>query len=104
MEKNFDLKELLLKPVAIMTGEELLFLLNSRQTTTPCKAEPVVSKRMYYGISGIAEIFACSVPTANRIKKSGIINDAITQIGRKIIVDGEKALALVKESRTFKTA
>ena len=30
-----------------------------------------------------------SVPTANRIKKSGIIDKAITQIGRKIVVDAD---------------
>ena len=51
------------------------------------------------GIKGIAELFGCSVPTANRIKRSGIINDAITQIGRKIIVDAEKALGLAAGSK-----
>ena len=35
-----------------------------------------------------------SLPTANRIKKSGKIDKAITQIGRKIIVDAELALEL----------
>ena len=47
----------------------------------------------------LAELFGCSVPTANRIKRSGIINDAITQIGRKIIVDAEKALILAAGSK-----
>ena len=47
-----------------------------------------------YGIAGIAEIFHCSSPTANRIKKSGRIKKAITQIGRKIIVDKKLALEL----------
>ena len=36
--------------------------------------------------------------TANRIKKSGIIDKAITQIGRKIVVDADLALSLAKES------
>ena len=52
----------------------------------------------YYGIDGIARVFGCSVPTANRIKKSGIIDKVITQIGRKIVVDADLALSLVKES------
>ena len=43
-------------------------------------------------------MFGCSVPTANRIKKSGIIDKAITQIGRKIVVDADLALSLAKES------
>ena len=36
-----------------------------------------------------------AIPTANRIKKSGVIDKAITQCGRKIIVDSELALQLV---------
>ena len=35
-----------------------------------------------------------SLPTANRIKQSGKINRAITQVGRKIIVDADLALEL----------
>ena len=41
-----------------------------------------------------AKLFGCSLPTANRIKKSGKIDKAITQIGRKIIVNVELALEL----------
>lgn len=51
-------------------------------------------KKFVYGIGGIARLFGCSMPTANRIKKSGKIDRAITQIGRKIIVDAEMALEL----------
>lgn len=40
------------------------------------------------------KLFGCSLPTANRIKKSGKIDKAITQIGRKIIVNVELALEL----------
>ncbi|MCF0203348.1 MAG: DUF3853 family protein [Bacteroidaceae bacterium] len=52
------------------------------------------SKKYVYGIDGIAWLFGCSKPTANRIKKSGKIDAAITQIGRKIVVDAEKAIEL----------
>ena len=41
-----------------------------------------------------SRLFGCSIPTANRIKKSGRIDRAITQIGRKIIVDADMALEL----------
>ena len=51
-------------------------------------------RKYVYGILGIAKLFGCSLPTANRIKKSGKIDKAITQIGRKIIVDAELALEL----------
>ncbi len=50
--------------------------------------------RYVYGIAGIAKLFNCSVPTANKIKASGKIDKAIKQIGRKIVVDAELALEL----------
>lgn len=47
-----------------------------------------------YCIAGIAELFGCSNLTAHHIKKRDKIDRAITQIGRKIIVDAELALEL----------
>jgi hypothetical protein len=47
-----------------------------------------------YGLSGLARLFGCSLPTANRIKQSGKIDQAITQVGQKIIVDADLALEL----------
>lgn len=64
--------------------------LKSREELSP------QSNTYVYGIKGIAELFNCSVATANLIKRSGIINDAITQINRKIVVDRELALQLIK--------
>lgn len=102
MENQFDINQLLQKPVAMMTGEELVFLL-SNKAEIKNDAHPIEQKRrIYYGIEGIAHVFGCSVPTANRIKQSGIIDAAITQIGRKIIVDADMALALAKEAGSIK--
>jgi hypothetical protein len=88
--------ELLIKPVWQMNGEELLFLQNhiDRTRNSQPNLESNAPKKYVYGILGIARLFGCSIPTANRIKKSGKINKAITQIGRKIIVDAELALEL----------
>lgn len=102
MTTQFDIKQLLQKPIAMMTGEELTFLLNSSMEAKVNEQTPVVQKRTFYGIEGIAQVFGCSVPTANRIKRSGIIDAAITQIGRKIIVDADMALALAKEAEANK--
>ena len=80
-----------------MTGEEFLFLQNSSlhgANYVPAPVTETSKKRYEYGIRGIAKIFGCSIPTANRIKKSGKINAAITQVGRKIIVDADHALQL----------
>ena len=88
---NDDLRK---KPLWQMTGEEFLSLYQ----TAGCQnvEQTVISpaKRHVYGIHGIAGLFGCSLPTAHRIKKSGKIDRAITQIGRKIIVDAELALEL----------
>ncbi len=56
-------------------------------------------KRWAYGIKGIAELFNCSHATAWKIKKSGIIDPAIKQVGRKIVVDAPLALELASKKR-----
>ena len=90
-------------PVCMMTGEQLAMLLSTLKlrvgTTTENKTEITPPKHLAYGIRGIADTFGCSIPTANRIKKSGVIDDAISQTGRKIVVDVDKALALAKEKK-----
>ena len=101
MTNNIDYNQLLQKPIAMMTGEELTFLIkNCASNNTP--SPTILQQKNYYGIEGIAQVFGCSVPTANRIKRSGVIDDAITQIGRKIIIDAEKALALAKAAKLGK--
>ena len=90
-----NVKELKEKPIWQMTGEEFLFL---HQNSEQKQVQPVTlsetQKKYVYGIGGIARLFGCSIPTANRIKQSGKIDKAITQIGRKIIVEAELALEL----------
>ncbi|VTY05001.1 Uncharacterised protein [Prevotella melaninogenica] len=95
-----QLEDLLRKPLWQMTGEEFLFLQNSSlqgANYVPAPVAETSKKRYEYGIRGIAKIFGCSIPTANRIKKSGKINAAITQVGRKIIVDADHALQLAQD-------
>ena len=102
-----NIQELLSKPVWQMTGEEFIFLSKHASGQAEALPQPVTDteKKYVYGILGIAKLFGCSLlgiaklfgcslPTANRIKKSGKIDKAITQIGRKIIVDAELALEL----------
>lgn len=90
-----NVKELKEKPIWQMTGEEFLFL---QQNSEQKQVQPVTlsetQKKYVYGIGGIARLFGCSIPTANRIKQSGKIDKAITQIGRKIIVEADLALEL----------
>ena len=66
------INELLGKPVWQMTGEELLFLaqhgiMSTTEDTTKTFSSKE-EKRYVYGLTGIARLFGCSLPTANRIK------------------------------------
>ena len=93
------INELLDRPIWQITGEELLFLAQHGNISTSressIKASSSKEERRYvYGLAGTACLFGCCLPTANRIKQSGKINRAITQIGRKIIVDADLALEL----------
>ena len=93
--KLVTIEQLLEKPICMMSGQEFVLLLqNSEKQTAKVPAEVVPEKHYEYGIAGIAKIFGCSIPTANRIKKSGVIDAAITQVNRKITVDSELALSL----------
>lgn len=96
-------KDQLLKlPLWQYTGEQLLELLDSRNAKDNVESESTAAaaKRwLVYGIEGLCELLQCSKATAHRIKNSGIIKDAITQTGRKIIIDAQLALELIQLSK-----
>lgn len=75
-----------------LTVGQLLELIESAKGT-PTQDAPK-ERRLEYGIAGIARIFNCSISTANRIKASGKIDKAISQRGRLIVIDAEKAIEL----------
>ncbi len=98
-----DIKDLKQKPIWQMTGEEFLFLQTNSVAPNKNPLETASTAKKYvYGMIGIAKLFNCSLPTANRIKNSKKIEDAITQIGRKIIVDAELALKLADKKNLLK--
>lgn len=105
MQKILSIETLLQTPVCMMTGEQLAFLvtnlplLNKQGDNASSDTESPKSRRLVYGIKGIADTFGCSIPTANRIKRSGVIDDAITQVGRKIVVDADLALELAASAK-----
>ena len=95
-----NLETLREKPLFQMTGEEFIFLQNKLSNELPIKnLEPEKGKKYVYGIRGIAKLFGCSISSANRIKKSQKIDEAIIQDGRKIIIDSELALELMKKNK-----
>lgn len=56
------------------------------------------SGRMVYGLKGISELFGCSHKTA-QYYKDHVIADAVSQNGRKIVVDADLALKLFNQRR-----
>ena len=46
--------------------------------THKTRLPPKKKGNFVYGLSGLARLFGCSLPTANRIKQSGKIDRAIT--------------------------
>lgn len=99
-EQDPDYEELLEKPLWQFTGKDHEYMLKhvlmeSFSEEGCCQPS---NKKYVQGINGIANLFGCSKSTAQRIKNSGVINDAITQVHRKILVDADLALQLVKDS------
>lgn len=85
------------KRVIDMTAGEFAEVLYSvMQRLSNNEEEKVTNKRLVYGIAGIAQLFNCSMTTANRIKASGKIDQAISQTGRMITIDADLALQLMK--------
>ena len=104
-----ELSSILGLPLGLMTGAQFLTLMaeafrdRSQMEPETVKATDCSDSSKYaYGIAGICEIFGCSKPTAQRLKKSGVIKDAIIQTGRTIVIDRQKALNLVKEDNENK--
>ena len=91
---------LLDKPLWQFTGKDHAYMIKHilMESLSVENTQPSSQKRYVQGYQGIADLFGCSRSTAQRIKKSGIIDEAITQVNRKILVDADLALQLVKDS------
>lgn len=79
-------------PIALLTVGQLRELLNLDKQPEPIAATNN-ERRLVYGLAGIRKLFNVSHATAYRYKET-VIKDAVSQRGRKIVVDAEKALEL----------
>lgn len=99
-----DISTLNSLPLWQMTGGQFINLIKTafgqggeKQSEPATMTDVSDCNRYAYGIAGICQIFGCSKPTAQRLKKSGVIDAAIIQNGRTIVVDRQKALDLVQQ-------
>lgn len=98
---NIDLNKSLFSMTLGDLKDVIKSVLDERSAEDAVKAS---EKKYVYGITGLRDLFGCSDSTALRIKKSGVIDDAITQQGKTIVVDAEYALALIKASKWRKAS
>lgn len=89
-------------PVAMLTVRQLreaLFMTGGESKESEKKE--VAQKRYVFGLAGIRSLLGVSLPTAHRLKNT-ILAGAVSQQGRIIVTDAEKALQLFhdyKENR-----
>ena len=82
-----------------MTVGEFIELHQRFTAQKPPEEKEPDAKNLVYGIKGLAELLHCSTTRAQQIRSSGIIDKAITQYGRKLIIDADLALKLMAEKR-----
>lgn len=84
-------------PLVMLTVAQFEELLN-KNTKEKQEIAAHSPKRYVYGLKGICELFNCAHSTAQRLKDE-VIMEAVSQNGRKIVVDAELAIKLFKERK-----
>lgn len=93
-------KEKLTNEIVVMEQAQLLDTI--KKALNESSQSSSTNKKTYvYGINGLASILGCSRPTAQRIKSTGKLDSAISQTGRTIVVDVDKALELIRLDRKY---
>lgn len=82
-------------PLSFLTVGQFLELMNEGMKPDATIKQDT-AKRLVYGLRGIRNLFNVSHATAYRYKET-ILKDAVSQQGRKIVVDVEKALQLFNQ-------
>lgn len=94
-----EYNELLKMMLVQMSGQQFAKLLEAcmmRAFSIVSQNQP--KKNLVYGIDGLAELLHKSKSKAQRLKSSGVIDEAISQDGNTIIIDGDRALELIHEN------
>lgn len=91
-----DIQELLNKRAIDVTVNELATAIVAKLSTNQPHHE---KKKMLSGIPGIMEIAQCSRSKASKLRKSGVLDAAITSIGRGFLIDENMALELLKNRK-----
>lgn len=87
-------------PVSMLTVGQLRKALfqDSEKMRIDTDKPSVPEKRYVYGLAGIRGLFNVSTPTAHRLKNT-ILKEAVSQQGRVIVCDVERAMQLFHASK-----
>lgn len=90
------------KPIFQATLGDLKEIIKSVMAEEQKESPPDVRKKQnyVYGVKGLATLVGCSLPTAQRIKKSGIIRSATYQFNKTVMFNADLVLELLKADRS----
>lgn len=94
-----ELEDVITRTVKRVLAAELPQALTEAERRTEDGLLKVGRERYDFGIDGIARTFGVSRTTARRIKRSGVIDEAISQCGRSITINQTRALELTRGTR-----
>ena len=90
--KTAEIKIMMSKPLWQLTCEEFCELTQYANACSTTKSQPSVH---ITGVRCLAEYLGCSESTVFMLRRNGVLNDAIiSQVGKRIVFDGEKARTL----------
>lgn len=89
----------LTKPIILLTGEELIAILTEGY---PIQSAAANQKHYCYGIDGLAKLLGCSKPTAQRIRCSGVIDEATIENGRTMVFDSDMVMNILRTTNSYK--
>ena len=97
-----DAQGLLLKPLWQMTGREFIDLVRvSEQYGDTTSPENHLRSARVTGVQALAEHIGCCASTIFMLRRNGVLDEAVvSQVGRKIVFDAEKARALAAAYQT----
>jgi hypothetical protein len=78
--------------LADLTVAEFANLMNDVLT----KEKQICQNDYVFGLYGLANLLGVSLPTAQRIKNTGAIDDAITYAGRKMVINKQMVFDKLK--------
>lgn len=75
-----------------MTARDLIDIINEAVGGKSVRPATVIAdhqpkRELVWGIAGISRILGCSKSTVCKLKRNGVLDKAVTQVGRKIIAD-----------------